>query len=78
MNQTAGWRHVSTATFSYSVPADLHRNTADAAGSHVAQFSNDEMMVTFDDGAYAGGALDSLAKYPNCDVRYSAGRGAPV
>jgi hypothetical protein len=58
-----GWRRVDAADFSVNLPSNLTLMPGNAPASHILQYQNDEMIVTFDEGAYAGERLDSLNKY---------------
>jgi hypothetical protein len=60
-----GWHRVSGPNFSYALPADLQMISENSADSHIVQYQDDDMIVTFDEGVSGGGRLDSLAKYPN-------------
>lgn len=60
-----GWRGDDFGQFNFSIPPGMEKSSANTPGSHIAQYTNENMTVTFDDGAYAGEALDSLGKYAN-------------
>jgi hypothetical protein len=58
-----GWRRLNAEDFTVDLPSSLVLMPGNAAGSHILQYQNDDMIVTFDEGAYAGERLDSLGKY---------------
>src|SRR5580704_4703108 len=60
-----GWHRVMTPDFTYSLPTDMVLIPNNAPDSHIVQYQNDKMIVTFDEGATGGERLDSLKKYPN-------------
>ena len=60
-----GWSRVNAEDFTVDLPMGLTPVPGSAAGSHILQYQNDDMLVTFDEGAYAGEQLDSLGKYKN-------------
>ncbi len=60
-----GWRRLDTMDFTVELPTTLMLMPGNAPASRILQYQNDEMIVTFDEGAYAGERLDSLSKYKN-------------
>jgi hypothetical protein len=60
-----GWRRANMADFTVDLPSNLVLMPGNTATSRIEQYQDDDMIVTFDEGAYAGEPLDSLGKYKN-------------
>jgi hypothetical protein len=58
-----GWRRVDATDFTVNLPSSLTLMPGNTAASRIRQYQDDNMIVTFDEGAYAGERLDSLGKY---------------
>jgi len=56
------WQPAQTADFTFSLPPNLPPSSPHANAS-ITQFTNQDMMFTFDEGAAAGEPLDSLGHY---------------
>jgi hypothetical protein len=74
------WRQADTETFTFSMPrsfgqTSVHGTSADA---FLAQYTNQDMTITFDEGISAGGSLDSLSKYGGYSSRTEQVRGEEV
>ena len=64
-NPPNGWHRVNAPDFTVDLPSNLTLMPGNTPASHILQYQNDEMIITFDEGAYAGERLDSLSKYKN-------------
>jgi hypothetical protein len=58
-----GWRRVEAKDFTVDLPSSLTLMPGNTTASRIVQYQDDNMIVTFDEGAYAGERLDSLGKY---------------
>lgn len=59
-----GWHRVTTTDFTFSLPMDMQL-VPNSQDSHIVQYQDEKMIVTFDQGVAGGERLDSLKKYQN-------------
>ena len=69
MHPEQWWHGGQTECFRFSLPPDFGQTSLRARHLEIAQYTNENITITFDDGAYFGQPLDSLSKFPNYTSR---------
>ena len=59
------WHRVNQEDFSFALPTELALVDGNAPDTHIVQYQGQDMIVTINEGVYAGEHLDSLSKYRN-------------
>jgi hypothetical protein len=60
-----GWHDAQTESFRFALPPDFTKSSLRGQGQEVAQYTNANVTITFDDGPDFGQPLDSLNKFAN-------------
>ena len=78
-NPAAKWHKTNTEVFTFSLPPTFERASFQNNGnSFVTQFTNQDMTITLNEGAYGGEPLDSLSRYKSYNSQTQLMRGLPV
>ena len=59
------WHRAEFSEFVFSLPPGFGKFGAGNMGPAMAQYTNENMIITFDGGATAGDRLDALSKFKN-------------
>lgn len=75
----AEWRHGGqTQCFRFSLPPDFGQTSLRGRGLEIAQYTNANVTITFDDGPYFGQPLDSLSTFANYSSHTERMAGVPA
>ena len=61
-HSTERWGLYDAGPFSFSMPPNLKKTEVHGIDSYCSQFTNQDMVLIFDYGAYSGGPMNNLSK----------------